>query len=248
MTDAVAGYWETFWERRNVIGSQNDLLFQQMSHEKIYDAMKMCDRLLILGCGDGDGIELYGKKVCSVNGIDFSREAIKKATTRFPQHSFCVADITQLDAIQSWTFDAVISERCITNLNTIEKQLGVIKTVNRMLKPGGRFYLCEPTVQGYDEVDRMRLKMGLSTLKRHWHNLLLDEGIVETTGLTLVERHTFGLYTLISRILYPLYIYPEEPSFDDRMNRVAYTMSKELFKYGSMLPSQHTLFVLEKGE
>lgn len=246
MTTNIADYWETFWERRTMIGSQNDLLFQQMSHEKIYEEMDECNRLLILGCGDGDGIDLYEKKVWSVTGIDFSHEAIKKADSRFPNHNFMVKDITKIESIQSLSFDAVISERCITNLDTVEKQCQVLRSVQKILKPGGKLYLCEPTVQGYDETDLMREKMGLAKLKRHWHNLLLDESIVEKYGLRLVARHTFGMYTLISRILYPAYIYPEEPSFNDRMNRVAYQMSRDLFAYGSQLPSQHTLFVLEK--
>ncbi len=246
MERSIKQYWEKFWESREDPGSQNDKIFQKLSHERIYDCMVPCDNLLVIGCGDGDGIELYQKRAINVTGIDFSEDAIHKARSKFVKHTFIVSDILTTN-LPDGSFDSVISERCITNLDTISMQLKAFEEIYRILKPGGVFYMCEPTLNGYDAVDKLRELVGLSKIKRHWHNLLIDEN--NGFGkLTLISKQNFGLYTLISRIIYPLYVYPEEPAFDSKMNEVAYKISNTMFSYGYEIPSQHTLYTFMKDE
>jgi SAM-dependent methyltransferase len=245
MNTNSSDYWEKFWVNRSNSGSQNDLVFQKISHEKIYEKMKECERLLVIGCGDGDGIELYGKKALEIVGIDFSASAIRKSRSRFKQHAFYVSDITDTK-LGSGNFDAIISERCITNLVTPESQLAALNEVNRLLTPDGTFYLCEPTLSGYDQVDDLRTSLGLPVLKRHWHNLLFDDDLISRSGMHIARTQNFGIYTLISRIIHPLYVYPDEPKFDGKMNTIAYEMCKVAFNYGVSLPSQHTLYTIYK--
>lgn len=244
----IKEYWNEFWEFRDKEGSQNDLIFQRLSHLKIHSVMKPCDHLLIIGCGDGDGVSLYGQKASlSVTGIDFSEPAIKMAQAKYPypNHTFLVRDILN-NGFPDGSYDVVISERCITNLPSKELQAQALDEVYRTLKPGGFLYLCEPSQQGYDAVDFMREKAGLPKLKRHWHNTLLDHYIVQHSKFDIFLTRSFGMYSLISKVVHPLYVSPEEPKFDDKLNRIASQIDSELSMYGSDLPSQHILYVLRK--
>lgn len=245
MTNDIHDYWGEFWNNRAYPGSQNDLIFQKISHEKIYEEMSECERLLVIGCGDGDGIELYGKKAAEVIGIDFSLPAIEKARKKFKRHTFYVSDITDIQ-ISSEIFDMVISERCITNLTTEESQISSLKEISRLLTSDGILYLCEPTLSGYKQVDEIRMSLGLPILKRHWHNLLFDHNLISRSGMHIARAQNFGIYTLISKLVHPLYTYPNEPEFDGKMNTIAYDLNNVAFDYGESLPSQHTLYTVVK--
>lgn len=243
----IKTYWEDFWNKRKISGSQNDTFFQEISSDAIFYVLPECDMLLIVGCGDGTGIKKYTKKAKTVVGLDFSEIAIKKARPLFPNVEFVIGDILQKQFANNG-FDVIISERCICNLKTPEEQILALAQLYKCLKTDGILILCEPWLQGYDRIDEIRKSMNLKPLKRHWHNVLLDQVIVEKSQFHILEINTFGIYSIISRIFHPAFVQPKEPQFDDNINRLGALINNAvMFNDGfNNLPSQHILYILKK--
>lgn len=253
--DAVKEYWESFWDKRTELGSQNDLFFQTLSFNTISKFLNNKEAVLSVGCGDGSGFDKYIEKVEKIVGIDYSEAAIKKARQRYELNisqgsmDFFVCNLLRKEPRLVGKFDTVISERCLCNLDTKENQKLAIGILKDYLKPSGRAIICEPSLQGYDTIDKVRKVLGLAPLKRHWHNLLLDENILNNSEFFEVkQRYTFGVYTLLSRVFYPVFIYPEEPKFNHEINKIAAEICEKIMMEEVLndIPGQHILYVLQR--
>ena len=105
--------------------------------------LKESDRVLDIGCGDGEITALIAQKVprgCAV-GIDSSGDMIRLARRRFPvDHysnlSFLLKDARAMDF--TGEFDAVFSNAC---LHWVTDHMPVLEGVRRSLKPSGRMLL-----------------------------------------------------------------------------------------------------------
>ena len=115
----------------------------QSSHSYVWnygrDLLSLLDtkpgeRILDLGCGTGQLTSEVAQTGAKTLGIDASPEMIAGARSNFPKLRFEVADATTLTYDNE--FDAVISNAA---LHWIRDQRGVIASVARALKPGGRF-------------------------------------------------------------------------------------------------------------
>jgi len=255
LTEAIKGYWDRFWTERAYPGSQNDLIFQHLSLEMILRWIEPGSEILSVGCGDGFGFSRYCEIAKRVVGLDYSEEAIRSATRncqdliRTGRLILIVGDVLKRDAALIEQFDVAISERCLCNLASREDQEKAIHLIKDYVRVGGRAILCEPSLQGYDWMDRVRERLCLSKLKRHWHNLPLDEGLVsEAESFRIESRYSFGVYSLISRVFHPLYVHPEEPQFSSRINEIAAQICKKLMMEEECLtiPGQHVLYVLRR--
>lgn len=251
----VQEYWSSFWTKRERPGSQNDFFFQLLSTNAILRFLKPDYYVLNVGCGDGYGFDKYCEAAKKVIGLDYSPEAIEKANIQcknlieMGKAEFIVGNILDVETNLIDKFDAVISERCLCNLNSEESQKKALEIINSYLKPNGIAIIVEPSLQGYDALDKIRLSLDLPPIKRHWHNVLINEKIFEKLkGYEIVEKHTFGVYTLISRIFYPLYIYPQEPAFDSDINKIAGLVCEKIMMENGYdnIPSQHVLYVLRR--
>jgi len=251
----VKSYWDTFWENRAIPGSQNDRLFQELSIQAIIRLLKPDDIALNVGCGDGYGFDEYCSIVKKITGMDYSVEAIDKANEIHSdlidvgKAEFIVGNLLEIQPELLEKFDVVISERCLCNLDTEEKQKNALLIIAKYLKPKGLALICEPSLQGYDAIDKIRQRLELEPIKRHWHNVLLNEDMLtELEPFIIQERYTFGVYTLLSRLFYPLYIHPQEPQFDNDINKIASILCREIMtepQYKN-IPSQHTLYILRR--
>lgn len=253
--DSVKGYWKSFWEKREIPGSQNDLFLQKLSLNAVLRFLRHDENVLSVGCGDGYGFDKYAERVGKLVGIDYSTGAVDKAGKKYRslieqgKLSFAVGNILEKEPEYVGKFDAVITERCLCNMKTAINQKKALEIIKDYLKPSGRAIICEPSLQGYDAVDKVRAAFGLVPLKRHWHNILFDERIVnECEFFEKKERYTFGVYTLISRVFHPLLVHPDEPRFDSDINRIAAEICKVVMadKGYSDIPSQHVLYVLQR--
>lgn len=251
----VKGYWNSFWTNRKNFGSQNDFYFQELSSDAIIHFLKPEYTVLNVGCGDGYGFDKYSDSVSKIIGMDYSSEAIEKANKQYKsliddgKAKFIVGDLLEKQPDLVGMFDAVISERCLCNLDTEENQKQALAIISDYLKPNGIAIICEPSEQGYNSLDKIRSQFALPPIKRHWHNLLINEEIFKTAkNLVVKDRFTFGVYTLISRLFYPLYIYPEEPKFDSDINKISAILCKEMMSESGYenIPSQHVLYVLRR--
>lgn len=251
----IKKYWDTFWDNRKDFGSQNDLFFQELSSDVIASLLKPEEVALDVGCGDGCNSGKYARIVKKVIGFDYSESAIKKATVdnramiEKGKMSFAIWNLLEKRSSFTEVFDVVICERTLSNLSKLKEQETALGIMRDYLKIGGRAIICEPSLEGYDRLDEIRKSFGLPVLKRHWHNLLVDEKILQCSKFFEIEKRvTFGVYSLISRVFYPLFILPDEPVFDSKVNKIAKDICRSLMMQDeySNLPSQHILYVLRK--
>lgn len=96
-------------------------------------------KVLALGCGSGEEIELLrskGIKDENIIGIDISSKLIEIAKQTYPEIDFRVGNMEDLSAFSSSSFDLVYSSLAMHYLELWDKVLGEI---SRVLKKDGQF-------------------------------------------------------------------------------------------------------------
>ena len=191
--------------------------------------------VLDIGCGSGYAtVELAKRcKGLVIKGVDYSEEMIESANQLlFRQETdikervaFSLMNVLELNVDEK--FDFVLTERCLINLDTWEKQERAIHNVAGLLRDKGFFLMLEGTLQGLENLNRLRAKVGLDVIPVSWHNLFLDEEklidfIREKEGLALQEIDNFSsTYMMISRVVHPAIM---EPRYDAEINKIALEM------------------------
>ena len=132
-------YWNGVYKKGldPEIVKMDEFKFKIIAHHLV-DGTKVLD----LGCGTGELCKIISEErpYCIVWGVDFSEEAIKKASELNKDNKFIVRDITKTDFFDK-EFDYVVSCEILEHLEEPEK---LIKEASRLLKPGGIFILTTP--------------------------------------------------------------------------------------------------------
>jgi len=203
--------------------------------------LKEGSQVLDIGCGNGyTDIRIVQSLPVYVEGIDFSEKMIEGANHlkveckhMVGSVDFWIGDITSLD-YKNDHFDAVVSERCLLNLPDRKTQFNVIREVHRVLKKGGVYIMVEGTRDGLRRLNELRTLMGLKPIpdkaKDNVNSLKFVEFELEEVLRYLpfrtVKKQYFGMYYLISRVVHPLLVAPNEPKFDAKINEVARKMAQ----------------------
>ncbi len=206
-----------------------DLCLRALNTEKTCKYLCHTDKIIDVGCGNGFATAEYSKHVRSAVGVDYIPEFVSQANRLHKDHDnlrFVVGDIRDLSSVKDTygKFDKVIAERTLINLASWDEQKKAILELDSLLVPYGLMILTEVTVQGHESVDKIRTSIGLPIIEKHWNNVYIDEDRLRGvfgTAYTFVTRESFGLYSLISKVVYPYLIYPEEPKFDASINKLA---------------------------
>lgn len=104
------------------------------------------ERILDLGCGPGDIVELLPR--VDYLGIDLSRKYVLSARRRFGDRArFVCADVRSLDPEAYERFDAIIAIGVLHHLEDRDG-VGVARTAARLLADGGRFVTLDPGITG----------------------------------------------------------------------------------------------------
>jgi SAM-dependent methyltransferase len=232
-----------FWDERAV---QGGISSQEVTHKDIWQRwleiktisnyLRKKDRVLDVGCGNGYSTRIFSGLCKEIVGIDYSNEMIDRARAESEKRGeratkltlFAQCDVLELNPSLFGLFDLIISERCLINLGSFEKQKRAIAQIASVLKRGGRFIFVEGTADGRENLNRFRKAAGLSPMPRVWHNLDFRER--ETLAyfkrhFRIEERKYFGLYDFLSRVVHPLVVRPEEPQYDAAINEVAAKLS-----------------------
>ena len=109
--------------------------------------------LLEVGCGEGRGVELLAPKADSFTGIDKIAPVIDRLKAKFPGHQFRQLVIPPFSGLEDNSYDVVVSFQVIEH---IKNDLGYLKEIYRVLKPGGKALITTPNI-----------KMSLS--RNPWH-------------------------------------------------------------------------------
>lgn len=133
--------------------------------------------MLDIAIGTGRTTEYFASLVKTYVGVDYSETMIdtcrKKLATTFPDATFAIADMRNLNAFPNHSFDFVlISYNAISAMSHEDRQL-VYREVHRVCKSGGYFFFSAHNLQSVDHLFGLSsLLSGLSPLHpkmNYWH-------------------------------------------------------------------------------
>jgi SAM-dependent methyltransferase len=194
--------------------------------------------VLDVGCGDGSTlIHLALTKGCTGVGVDFAEIMVGEAWRAYSvSHAvskleFAVGEVPDID-IPDTLFDYAITERCLINLDSYDEQHETIKKILACVKPGGSYLMMEHSQQGLNQVNELREVFGLEPIVPPWHNLYMDDDLVDTwatelwrSGVADVSDIVYpaSTYYLLSRVVYAKLASDEgaEPDYDSPINTIA---------------------------
>lgn len=256
----VSAKIKEFWNAR---AGQDQVSADQVTHKDIWQRwleitmmagyIRKADRVLDVGCGNGYSTRIFAKSCREIVGIDYSEDMVRRALQESrkqrsrPAPKFEQCDVLDLNPARFGQFDLAISERCLINLETFEKQKRAIANIASMLRRGGRYIFVEGTADGRERLNRYRRSVGLPAMPKVWHNIDFKEA--ETLRFLkrffiVEERLHFGMYDFLSRVVHPLMVMPDEPRYDARINEVAAKLALDRQEFGDL--SRVLFLVLKK--
>lgn len=243
MSNSDAGkdkHVKQFWDEKAVIDTTTGEITQPDIHQRSLEISRILpylshgDRLLDLGCGDGYSTRIFADRVKEVVGMDYSKEMILKANKLshgYPKITFYEKDMRNLSQSDAGLFDCVVTERSLINLASWAEQKKAISNISDVLVKGGTYIMCEGSADGRAELNKIRIRNGLSEMPPVWHNIDFqsDQTLQFISKyFEIIEHVSFGVYDLISRVVHPLLVAPEEPQYQAKINQIASDVSKTI--------------------
>lgn len=216
-----------------------DFLLRELEIDLGSEYIRDGDNVLDVGCGLGYALRKYASaRSITAHGIDYAQNMIEVARERLAEDApqleidFRQASVTELPYSDN-EMDVVTSHRCLMALLDWDLQKRALQELHRVLKPGGYLVLMEGTKDGVDRLNYYRRMFGLSEIDPAGRNRLTTLKFDEAELLRYVEPlyeleriHRFGMYYFLTRIIQPLLVAPEAPSYDHRLNHVAREIAK----------------------
>jgi len=178
-----------------------DLKFQQ-----ILDFTKKGDKILDIGCGSGDILELfYERGIASgiddyveVDGIDFVQAFLDEIKGRLSKHPFYdkqplnlyQSDVTKMDVIKDEQYDVVFSLATLYYINDVGS---VLKEMNRILKPNGYAILELGNENSLNNYESKRVSTNVEVFHR---SMKVTEDLIQQAGLVPIIRRCFQVLPL----------------------------------------------------
>jgi len=223
MREKIKAYWES---RANQYSgtpatTTNDIYLRELEICNVIQTIQQIalpknGRVLDVGCGDGYSTLMVAKAIPSFEflGIDYSESMIKLANQRLesqPGHqahvSFAVGDVLELKAVcDSLAYDLIISDRCLINLDSFERQTDAIAQIAEHTKAMGYYIAIENFIEGHENMNRARSSVGLPEIPVRWHNLYFKEQEFISNAQRFFDDITFkdfsSSYYFATRVIY----------------------------------------------
>ena len=174
------------------------------------------DKVIDIGCANGYSTTQFAcQKRIDISGIDLIPEMIEIANQRKRRFSekmlskveFHIGDVLSLND-DNGQYDKVIVTRVIINLNNWKNQKKALRNCMKLVKTGGFLLMSEATIQGWQNLNKLRGEWGLKKIAMPAFNCYLDEDkVIETVSptLNLVELKNFSsTYYVGTRVIKPL--------------------------------------------
>src|SRR4030095_9207206 len=145
--------------------------------------------LLEMGCGNGiNCIELakaFTRMRC--DGVDFIPEMVSAATANGRRSEvedrvrFFVGDAVGVESVLGLkpVYSAVLTDRCLINLNTLELQKRAISALAAKVQPGGYLLMIENSLTTYRDQNHCREILGLKSRTPAAFNFFFEEAEIQ---------------------------------------------------------------------
>jgi SAM-dependent methyltransferase len=251
---------KSFWDAR---ASDASLAHDEVTHpdvwqhwleiETIKRLIPASDTLIDIGCGTGFATRQYAALSRRILGIDNSEEMIKRATAPGifqPANAiFSVADVLDLAPSKIGVFDVAITARCLINLPDWTSQQRALSNISQVVRPGGLYIFAEGVHDGRMALNEIRRAVGLEVMPPVWHNRDLDRAAVLEyldPYFTLEREIGFGAYDLVARVFHPLFVAPDKPAYQSKINEIAARIALE--RPNDTANSRMALFCLRRRQ
>ena len=102
-------------------------------------------------------------------------------------------------------------------MGTPKDQTMAMKNVYDSLKKNSLFIVNEVEASNHKKLSKLRETNDLEPLERYWHNLYLNEKQflknAKKIGFKLVKKIQYGEYQILSKVIYPKIVKPNNPDF-----------------------------------
>jgi len=141
-----------------------------------------CKRVVDLGCGDGDFLELLGEKGIEATGVDWDEKCCAAAKER-GQKVVCQDIFEYLEGVEEGSVDGFFCSHLVEHL-PYERVIDLLRLAHRALREGGKIVLSTPNVRGlFSHLEMFYLHFGHVTF---YHPRLLGF-FLQHTGYLEVE-------------------------------------------------------------
>ena len=191
------------------------------------------DALLDVGCGPGVALRQYAsaRQLRRAAGLDYSHEMVEAASAKARAAGIDL-ELKQGSALEmpfeSNAFDIVTCHRVLLALLAWEDQQKAIAEMHRVVRPGGLVLLFEGTVDGLERLNFYRRMFHLPEIDEggrdgYERRLLVEKDLLSFTEpmFDVVRVQRFGMYYFLTRIVQPLFVMPDAPRYDHKLNDVA---------------------------
>jgi ubiquinone/menaquinone biosynthesis C-methylase UbiE len=199
------------------------------------------DNVLDVGCGPGVALLAYAsRRKIVARGIDYAENMVGFARRHIAEQGADLKiEVEQASVLElpfkNESFDVVTSHRCLMALLDWNKQQQALLEIARVLKPGGLLVLMEGTFDGIERLNNWRTRFGLSEIDAAGRDRLTTLKFREAELLQFVEPtyelqriQRWGMYYFLTRIVQPLLVAPEAPSYSHKLNEVAKTIARQV--------------------
>jgi len=224
--DEIKKYWD-----RETTESMYDKNLLDLEISAIREQLHESDKIIDIGCGEGEGTVKYAEKVRELIALDFSPTRLKKLKARNSRITTVQMDMRKL-APQTLgnDFDKVITQRSLINLKNYEEQKDLIKIIHSLLKKSGTYILLEGFLDGADNINAVRRDFNLPPINVKWHNCFFQRtALLEFIQeyFALESRREFSVYFFMTRVFNAVLKYPEIPQWNDPINNLAARMENK---------------------
>lgn len=136
----ISEYYESYWKEPEKYYDPTTPQRQQLLSRHLSD-LPAGAAILDVGCGRGEFCAFFLSRGFTAEGIDLSTSAIEYARSQHPNVRFHRGEVQSLLPERANSFQCVFSSEVIEHLFDVESYL---RSINRLLVPGGRFVLTTP--------------------------------------------------------------------------------------------------------
>jgi SAM-dependent methyltransferase len=245
------------WNER-AVSVENDIevnimdIFQRdLEYDAVCRFLKADMSVLEVGCGNGFSTERFRALARHIDAFDYAENMIERAKERIGEtnNRFFLDNVLSPQHFAD-AYDAVVCVRVLINLRDLSEQHRALRNLQKVVRPGGLLVLAEGFLEGFKELNRMRLEIGLPDLIPSPINFYAT--IEQTLAaiepeFTLEHEFHLGAYDYLTRIVYPAVISPEparhNTEFSERCAAVARAYNPPSFEQFSRMRG----FVFRRG-